>query len=222
MKLGLVKTSMVFVLTLLIGAPATAQTVALIDYTGFAWETGGIPRSDPGDVLAITGVALTVDPLFDLAPSTQEVTIYIHDLVVANSVTLPDGSTSVDYAGGMIEVYEDGALNHDWGTMPPNAQLATFTDGALLFSGAFTRFNLVLNTLGFGVYDGDIDGIGGTAANLCFGAPDCAYTFGGAFGRDVGAQIPTGYDLQIDGTLEVDAAVSNEEASFGAIKSLYR
>ena len=58
-------------------------------------------------------------------------------------------------------------------------------------------------------------------AQLCDGLSDCAYTFGGAFTRDTGAQIPDGYHLQIDGTLEVDAAVSTVHSSFGAIKALY-
>ena len=44
----------------------------------------------------------------------------------------------------------------------------------------------------------------------------------GAFSRDVSAQIPDGYDLQIDGTLEVDASVPATPTSFGAVKSLFR
>ena len=64
--------------------------------------------------------------------------------------------------------------------------------------------------------------MGGTSAAICDGLADCAYTFGGAFSRDVGAQIPDGYDLQIDGTLEVDSAVPTTPTSFGAVKSLFR
>lgn len=223
MKLGLDKAVLAVALVLL-AAPAFAQNpVALMDYTGFAYETGGLPQSLAGDELVIAGVAnpANMDPIFNVLPSSQEVTVYIYGLLVASAVTQTDGSVDVDYSGGMIEVYEDANLNHVWSAFPPQPDLATFTDGALLFSGSFTRFNLNLNAFGFGIYDGEIDGIGGTAAALCDGAPDCAYTFGGAFGRDIGAQIPDGWDLQIDGTLEIDAAVPTETASFGAVKALF-
>ncbi len=223
MKLGLGKALVATALLLFaVSAAAQSGTVALMDYSGFAWETTGIPTSNPGDELSITAVATTVDPLFGVDASVQEVTIHISGLIVASAVPLPDGSTAIDYSGGMIEIYEDMVLNHDWGVFPPNPELATFTDGTLLLAGSFSRFNLNINAAGFGVYDGQIDGVGGTAAQICNGSPDCAYTFGGAFGRGVGAQIPDGYDLQIDGTLEVDAAVPVETASFGAVKALYR
>lgn len=199
--------------------PATASTVALMDYSGFAWETGGVPSSTPGDVLQITAVALTYDPLFGVSAGAGEVTIYIYDLVSTGEFTDIFGYTNIAYTGGTIEVYEGATLNHDWGTMPPNGQLSTFTDGTLLFSGDFSRFNLTLFGNGTGVYDGEIDGVGGTAAQIC---TDCAYTFGGAFGREAGAQIPAGYDLQIDGTLEVDAAVDASVSTFGAVKALFQ
>ncbi|RKZ15296.1 hypothetical protein DRQ53_09455, partial [bacterium] len=82
-------------------------------------------------------------------------------------------------------------------------------------------FVLVLDVAGTGVYEGTIDRVGGTAAAICDGLSDCAYTFGGAFNRAVGAQIPDGYDLQIQGTLEVDASVPTRPTSFGAVKSLF-
>jgi hypothetical protein len=202
-----------------VAVPASASTVALMDYSGFAWETGGVPSSNPGDVLQITGVATTYDPLFGISPSAGEVTIYLYDLVSTGEFVDVWGYTNIAYTGGMIEVYEGATLNHDWGTFPPNALLSTFTDGTLIFAGEFSRFNLTLFGNGTGVYDGEIDGVGGTAAQIC---TDCAYTFGGAFGRESGAQLPDGYDLQIDGTLEVDAAVSGNVATFGAVKALFQ
>ena len=33
---------------------ALAVNYAIIDYVGFAWEDGGIPSSNPGDVMAFT------------------------------------------------------------------------------------------------------------------------------------------------------------------------
>jgi hypothetical protein len=206
----------------LFAAPALAQNIILLDYSGFGWEDGGIPRSDPGDVLTITGVATSLDALFGVDLGVSEATVYIHSLVSGGEVFDPvSGFTFIGYNGGSIEVYEDSSNDHDWGVFPPNAQQATFTNGALLFSGDFTDFTLTLTSQGAGAYEGNIDGVGGTVAQLCDGQADCAYTFGGAFTKGAGAQLPDGYHLQIDGTLEVDAAVRTEPISFGAIKALY-
>ena len=208
------------VLALTVAAtPAAAGQIILMDYTGFGWESGGVPISNPGDVFAITAVAVSYDPLFGVAPSSQEVTIFIYDLISTGEVPV-GGDTYIAYTGGKIEVYEDAILDHDWGTFPPNGLQSTFTNGALLFEGDFTDFGLQLTASGFGVYEGTIDGVGGTSAAICDGLTDCAYTFGGAFQREI-AQVPDGYDLQIDGTLEVDAAVPATVSSFGAVKSLF-
>ena len=60
---------------------------------------------------------------------------------------------------------------------------------------------------------------GGSAlAGPCSG---CAYTFSGTFAAPTGAQIPAGYDLQIDGVLDVESTVSVESMSWGAVKNLY-
>ncbi len=199
--------------------PSSAASVALMDYSGFAWETGGVPSSNPGDVLNITAVALTYDAEFGVSPSSAEVTVYIYGLVSTGEFLDMFGNTNIGYSGGFIEIYEDLNLDHDWSVFPPNAQQGTFSNGSLLFAGEFSRFNLILSGAGNGAYDGEIDGVGGTAAQIC---TDCAYTLGGAFGRDIGAQIPDGYDLQIDGTLEVDSAVSASVSNFGAVKALFQ
>ena len=209
-------------LIMLTAVPAAAGQLILMDYSGFAWETGGVPVSNPGDVLALTAVAVQYDDLFGVDPLSQEVTIYIYDLQSTGEFLDAFGNIRISYTGGRIEVYEDMLLDHDWGINPPNGQQATFTNGSLLLEGNFTEFFLTIAPTGLGAYEGNIDGVGGTSAAICDGLPDCAYTFGGAFSRDVGAQIPDGYDLQIDGTLEVDASVPTSETSFGAIKSLFR
>jgi len=206
-------------LSLMVAAPAFAGEIILMDYTGYGYEDGGLPSSNPGDVLVITAVAQSYDPMFNVAPGTQEVTIYIYDLASTGEF-VSGADTYISYAGGKIEIYEDTNLDHDWGTFPPNVQLPTFTNGSLLLEGDFTDFILVLSADGNGVYEGTIDGVGGTSAAICDGLPDCAYTFGGAFHRDI-APVPDGYDLQIDGTLEVDAAVPATPTSFGAVKALF-
>jgi hypothetical protein len=201
--------------------PAAAQMVALIDYVGYGWEDGGVPPSDPGDVLQIAAIADALDPVFGVDLGTDEVTIYISGLTSTGGfVDGFTGWTIIGYVGGTIEVYSDPAKDHDWGVFPPNGTTpSTFTNGTLLFQGAFTDFTLILTAAGAGSYDGNIDGIGGTVAELC---TDCAYTFGGAFTSDTGAQIPDGYHLQIDGTLEVDSAVKTTQTGWGALKALYQ
>src|SRR5262245_20911082 len=51
------------VAALLLAGSASAQN-ALIDYQGYAWETGGFPPSDPGDILSFVAVADNIDPRF--------------------------------------------------------------------------------------------------------------------------------------------------------------
>jgi hypothetical protein len=205
-----------------LGSAARAQVTcdgafALVDYVGFGWETGGILPSNAGDVLAFTAVATQIDAIFGVDLQNEEVTIYVSDL---QSTGQFNAGTSwlIGYTGGHIEVYADPSDDHDWGTFPPNGQLGTFTNGTLLFEGDFTSFTVQMDLAGnAGAFEGLIDGVGGTVANAC---TDCAYTFGGIFG-DAIAQLPDGYDLQIDGGLEVCETVPNDSESFGSIKALF-
>lgn len=202
---------------IMLAVPVSAQMVAIIDYVGFGWEDGGFPSSNPGDMLDVYAVATNLDPIFGINLATEEVTVHIYDLVSTGEVPVGGGTVLIGYTAGKIDVYADPAQDADWGTFPP-AGATGWTNGTKILAGAFTDFTLLVNSFGAGAFEGNIDGIGGTVAQLCNG---CEYTFGGAFTKDTGAQIPDGYDLQIDGTLEVDAAVSTTESSFGKIKSLY-
>jgi hypothetical protein len=215
----------IFALGVLLTPAASAQSVALIDYVGYAWEDGGIPPSFPGDILAINAVATQMDPLFNIDLVGEEVTIYIYGLISTGEIAdVPaPGFTTTSYVGGTIEVYEDPLMDHDWGALfggDPAGDVGTFNNGALLFQGDFTSFVLFLDSSGAGSFEGTVDGVVSTVAELCTDPVDCAYTFGGAFGQ--GVPDGSGYHLQIDGTLEVDAAVPNDVASFGAIKALYQ
>ena len=213
----------VFVLAVvLLPATASAQMITIVDYYGYGWETGGFLPSDPGDVLEFSGVADFVNPLIDADLGTYEVTLYFYDLVSTGEfVDGGTGNTFVSYAGGTLEVYRDAAKNADWGVFPPNATSpSTFMDGTLLFQGSFTSFNMVLTPSGAGAYEGLLDGIAGLIlSDFC---DDCAYTWGGSFTQDTGAQIPDGYDLQLDGVLELDQAVPAEPTAWGALKALYK
>jgi len=210
---------MAMALVIAFAIPAFGQASA-IDYFGYAWETGGFPPSDPGDVMIFTGVGDYADPIFGIDFGTEEATFYMYDLVSTGEVPLEGGSVMINYTGGYLEIYRDAAMNADWGIAPPNlTSPSTFMDGTLFFKGSFNSMTLYLNPGGDGVYEGTLDGIGGTMIDdVCTG---CVYTWGGNFTPPSGAQIPDGYDIQIDGVFEIEEAVSTEDYSWGSVKALF-
>jgi len=201
-------------------APAFGQTPA-IDYLGFGWEAGGFPPSDAGDVLYITCVSVSADAIFGIDLDAEELTVYIYGLVSTGGVDA-GGTTVIGYTGGFLEIYNDPAKNADWGINPPNLTApGTFMDGNLFFKGSFNNFMMFLGPTGAGTFESTLNGIGGSMIDdSCIG---CAYTWGGGFTTaGTNAQIPEGYDLQIDGLFEIEAAVPTEESSWGSLKALYR
>lgn len=203
---------------LAIVAPARA---AEVDFVGFGWETGGLAASHAGDQLALAAVVTQIDPLFAVDLGAQEATLFIDGLSSLGAVLDPvSGATTIMYAGGTLALYAGSARNHDWGMDPVNATVpATFIDGDLVFAGAFNGFALTLMPSGIGVFEGYVDGTGGSA--LAGPCSNCAYTFAGTFNASTGAQIPDGYDLQVDGVLEVESAVAVENVNWGSLKQLY-
>jgi len=200
-------------------APVLGQ-VYTVDYYGFGWETGGILPSVMGDELVITCSADNVDPAFGVDLGTAELTLHIHDLISAGQVDM-GGYYAINFTGGMMDVYEDQVMNADWGTNPPNGvSPSTFADGSLFFSGQFTSFTMYFDGSGSsGSFSGTLDGVGGSIIDqMC---TSCVYTWGGAFTMGASAQIPVGYDLQIDGVFEIDSAVDNEPTSWGSVKALF-
>lgn len=191
-----------------------------IDYYGFAWEDGGFLPSNPGDVLSLTGVGTSADAIFGVDLGTEELTFYIYDLVSTGGFDI-GGTTVISYVGGFLEIYRDGAENADWGTAPPNpTSPSTFTDGSLFFQGSFNDLTIFITDAGYGSFEGTLDGLAGEMiSEVCTG---CAYSWGGSFTLDAGAQIPEGYDLQIDGVFEIEAAVPTESTSWGSMKALFR
>lgn len=209
---------------LLLAALATGASIAgaaEVDYVGYAWETGGLAASQPGDQLSIATVITQIDPLFGVDLNAVEATLLIEGLTSGGSTVDPStGATVITYSGGTIAIHADAARNHDWGTSPANATVpGTFTDGDLVFSGVFTGFVVSLLPSGAGIFEGYVDGTGGSA--LAGPCANCAYTFAGTFAAPTGAQIPAGYDLQVDGVLEVESAVSVETLNWGSLKQMF-
>ncbi len=202
-------------------AGVVGSQAAVVDYVGYGWETGGLDPSQPGDIFAVAALVTDLDPLFEVDLGANEVTLFIDGLVSQGGVTNNAGTTTTVYTGGTLAVYADPSFNHDWGVNPPNPTVpGSFTDGELIFAGQFTSFTLVMQSTGSGVFQGTLDATGGSAlAGPCTG---CSYTIAGAFSSLTGANIPSGYDVQVDGILEVEATVANETRSWGSVKTLFR
>lgn len=213
--------SVAVVLFVLTAGAGVAVQAAVVDYVGYGWETGGTDESLPGDELSLAFVVTGIDPLFGVDLGLTEATIFIDGLVSPGAVTNSEDVTTISYTGGTLRLYADASFDSDWGTEPANGTVpSTFVNGELIFEGTFTSFVLVHGP-GGGVFEGFLNGTGGSAlANAC---SNCAYTFGGSFdNRSSGAQIPAGYDLQIDGILDVEGTVATENMSLDGVKSLYR
>lgn len=221
MHLRTTLTSLVLAAVLLAGAPGAAPA-ALVDFLGFGHEDGGLDPSLAGDTLDITAVASGIDPLFGVDLSAAEVTLHFYGLVSTGASVDPQtGWTVIHYDGGTVDILSDASLNAEWGVFPPNATSpATFDDGELLFRGEFTTFTVTLSPNGSGVLEGMADGVAGSQlAGIC---SDCVYGFAGVFDRSTGAQIPDGYDLQLDGSLDINSAVPvATPSSWGDVKALY-
>ncbi len=209
----------VLLLSIAFAAPGLGQNPE-IDYLGYAWETGGFLPSEIGDILYMTASAGLIDPIFGVDLGTEEVTFYMYDLVSQGEIDMGGNNVLINYIGGTLEIWRDAAQNADYGVYPPNATSpAYFMDGTLMFRGNFTYMSVYVNLVGNGAFEGALNGVEGEIINeVCV---DCAYTWGGTILKGTGAQIPDGYDLQVDGVFEIDGAVANEQSTWGDVKSLF-
>jgi hypothetical protein len=210
-------------LAVLLAGPAPAQN-ALIDYQGYAWETNAFPPSDAGDVLSFVGVVDDLDARFGINLALDEVTLHVTDLVSTGQM-LSGGVITVAYTGGTINLYRDPSRDHDYGVNPPNATAPpTFVNGTLFLGGTLNDFFMFYDlATGTGAYEGHIaftSGSGLTTLNLLNAN---GYTFGGTLSSAAsGGNVPQGYDLQVDGVIEVEVRVGVEPSSWSHIKEMYR
>jgi hypothetical protein len=212
------------VMAFLTSSAALAQN-AIIDYQGYAWETGDVPPSVAGDTLSIVGVVDAIDPRFGVNFATEEVTLYVTGLSSTGEVDLGGGLLSIAYTGGSIDLYRDPARDHDYGVSPPNATAPpTFVNGALFLGGTFSNFFLFFDTAsGTGAYEGNVSFTSGSGLATLNQIQANGYTFGGVLNNTAAAgNVPDGYDLQIDGVIEVEVVVGVEQKSWSEIKGLYR
>ena len=79
----MMKKSILFLAVLaLVGTaiPALGQA-PMIDYVGYGWEDGGFPPSNPGDMMYYVAIGQSADAIFGVDLGTEELTVYIYDLV---------------------------------------------------------------------------------------------------------------------------------------------
>jgi hypothetical protein len=220
------KTPLALLVVAVLGlAPVAHAGVNIIDYQGYAWETGGFVPSNANDVLNIVGITDSADAIFGVNLGTEELTIYVTDLVSTGQAAFGGGVIGVNYLGGTIEVWRDPTMNHSYGINPPNGTApSTFTDGSLLLSGFLTSFVLYFDTVhGVGSYEGYVTWTGGSALGAINGIQNDGFTFGGVL-SDAAASgtVPDGYDLQADGVIEVYVIVGVEKSTWSGVKSLYQ
>ena len=219
------KTDLICVVMAFLTSSAALAQNAIIDYQGYAWETGGVPPSNVGDVLSIVGVVDAIDSRFGVDFSMEEVTLYVTGLTSTGQVDMGGGVLSVSYTGGTIDLYRDPARDHDYGTFPPNPTAPpTFVNGSLFLGGTFNNFFLFFDTgTGSGAYEGDVVFTSGSGLTTLNQLQADGYTFGGVLNNNAaGGNVPDGYDLQVDGVIEVEVIVGVEHKSWSEIKGLYR
>ena len=122
-------------------------------------------------------------------------------------------------------MYRDPSRDHDYGVNPPNATAPpTFVNGSLFLSGILTNFFMAYDLgTGTGAYEGQATFTGGSGLATLNLLNANGYTFGGTLSNPAaGGNVPQGYDLQVDGVIEVEVRVGVEPSSWSHIKQMYR
>jgi len=222
------KTPLVLLVVAVLGMATVAHAdTNIIDFQGYAWEDGGFLPSNATDELNIVGITVDVDAIFGVNLGTEELTIYVTDLISTGQATLVDSIYAVNYIGGVIQVWQDPAMNHAYGTNPPNGTApSTFVDGSLLLGGTFDSFVLYFDdhaAAGIGSYEGTVTWNSGTALGTINGIQNDGFTFGGVLNDPAASgSVPDGYDLQVDGVIEVKVVVGVEQTTWSGVKSLFK
>ena len=181
---------------LLPAAAHASPIVGVLDYQGFAFESLSV--GTPGSVL--TGVG-TVDTWF--LPLNDPLNFYtwkMTDLVGQGAVPLGGGASTIQYAGGTFQIFQDLVDNSDYDVTPGNGQPDPFgfDDGTPWLIGEFTTFDYFWHPAsGLGAYSGEIFITGGVGSS--YFPEDIAFTFGGTTDQSF---LPESYSIKVDGAME--------------------
>lgn len=204
----------------LAGAASAANQI--LQLSGHAWEDDGpggtFPPSNPGDGLNIVGILNDIEAPLNWDTANYSYTLHVRNLVSLGS-SVVNTTHIVSYSGGLFTIYVDWLpSNHLYGQNPPNLTSPwTFNDGISTYlDGNFTDFTLTFNTASqSGSFSGTLNFTGGDVfASL-------SATNGWTFGANLAGVSPTGYDLQMNGSVYLEI-ISVEAESWGGIKNLYR
>jgi hypothetical protein len=191
-------TTLALALLLATAGLVLAQEEQILFVSGNAWEDGGFPGSILGDNLSSVGILNDIAHPLVWDTANYSYTWYMRDLVSEGETVFGDLHV-VTYTGGLFTIYVDWLpSNHDYGINPPNATVpSTFQDGISTYlDGFFTDFTLNFNVLSqSGTFNGTLTFTGGDVYPLLNA------TEGWTFGSNLAGVSPTGYDLQLNGSL---------------------
>jgi len=195
-------------LAVLAAIPAAQADPPNFDFNGYAI----VPTTVGGaftlrSVLTNNGVVPTPIPL-DFANNQ-------YTLVVTATYASASGIHKY-FSPASIEIWEDPIAG---GTAADYGSPGTFTDGTLILSGTFDG-NLDRSgfTTSLGSFLGKIDFTGGSRLGDL--ATTQGWPFGGAWSRTVSG-IPTGYDENWDGKIDLAPVAVNQD-SWGGVKQIYK
>jgi len=187
-------------ITLATLAAAQDRTGVLFDFAGYGKETGGIPPSNPGDELFFCSIVdgfgspLTWDPTKRYSAATDD--------LISLGQTIPDPhNIVVEYSNGRLVVFES------------DDPAAPCGNGIEYLVADFTSFILCYNSQ---FHSGAIE------ANLIFTGGEHLHELEVRAATLWGGVFVFGYDLQFDGQVLIEGAVSVEPDTWGSIKASFK
>jgi hypothetical protein len=198
------KTASILAAVLLLILPTLALAGNVImNNNGFIYSDGTFPLGAVGDKYAGAGFVSSTSPPISADLSVNELTWSLDSLLLTDQLVFGD-IVRTFFAGGIVGIYLDPAMNAEYGINPPNATCpSTFEDGDQFLIGVITmaamQYNAVTQS---GVLQAVVDFTNGTAL------PDLPETNGNivefVFGPD-DLNIPPGFDLQALGSITAPA-----------------
>lgn len=211
----------VLIVLLILSGVGVAQATPFFDFWGYSYLEG-----PPFSVGTTTFVPMRFDPVqpelvIPLDLENNEYTVFIQDLLIVEVVAAGPVRT-ITYAGGDIQIFEDGAKNSGWTVNPPNGTVpGRFVDGELILAGHFTECAMVyLTTTMTGTVQGHVNWTSGSRLGE-LPAVDGWLFFGGTTDNPM-HDTPDGYDMGWDPQLLPPEATASERTTWGKVRGLFR